>query len=898
MSLLPYRRKRHAEATPEPFGGATGAGGKADAAASTPHPLRFVVQKHAASSLHYDFRLELDGVLKSWAVPKGPSLDPENKHLAIAVEDHPLEYRDFEGVIPEGNYGGGTVMIWDEGTYTDLLERPYSEAVEVMRQGLIDGHLVFKLHGKKLNGEFALIKLHNGAKDNAWLLIKARKDDFVTTKDVTKKDRSVKTGRTMGQIAAGAPIKQLLDADLTGAPRVASGSARGPVEPMLATTTEAPPTGDNWQYEIKWDGFRLQAEVNASGVKLWSRNGQDYTARFAPVAEELAALAVPALIDGEVVVVDASGRSSFQALQNYLRGGLPADAAGGDGSPAEPAGDGRLVYYAFDLLRLDGRDLTGLPLSRRFDLLERALPPGQHLKTSGHIVGDGLKLLAAAAKQNLEGLMIKRADSAYQPGRRSGDWLKLKTHHRQEMIIIGWTDPGGSRQNLGSLALGFYDARRRLTYAGHVGSGFNDQDLAELAKLLAPLAVEICPVNPTPKGESLTHWVKPELVCEVQFTEWTVDNQLRHPVFVGLRSDKPAAKVVREEPAATAVKPTADPAPTAGSKSSPAAAHHTAAPGHTAVPNIVLRLNGHEVTVTHPTKIYWPEKDPAQGATKLDLIKYYQSVAPTLLPYLKDRPESLNRHPHGILGEHFYQKNLVDHPSWAKTTDLHSDEAERIVHYLLCQDEATLAYMNNLGCIEINPWSSRVGHLDNPDYCVIDLDPEGIGFDAVIKVAQTVHAVLTELGIPGYPKTTGATGIHIFIPMGVKYTYDQVRDFAHLLVQLVHDRLPELTSLERHPEKRQGKVYLDYLQNSRGQTLACAYSVRPQPGATVSAPLAWSEVKAGLTPQMFTIRDMAARLKLDAKLWQPVLGAGIKMPEIIAKLEKYPNNQKEPQRES
>lgn len=816
MPLSDYHAKRDFNQTPEPTGG-QGSG-----------PLRFVVQKHDASHLHYDFRLEMGGILKSWAVPKGPSLNPGDKRLAMMTEDHPYDYRTFEGVIPKGNYGAGSVIIWDEGTYEPLawdektgrtLELSREEQDRHAKQAVHAGHLTFILHGEKLNGEFALIRMHHADEDNAWLLVKADKDRFVTDTDITRQAESVVTGRTVEEVAAGAPETKLA-VDLHGTPLV---SLPKDLSPMLATLSEQPFDDPDWLYEIKWDGYRILAHIAPDGIRLMSRNGQDYTKRFKAAADELHGLRLPAVIDGEMCVVDENGKPSFQALQNFMRTGR----------------GGHLMYYAFDLLYLDGHDLTHLALSDRKDLLRRALPQGSHLKYSDHVAGQGMALLESVRTQGLEGLIAKRADSPYQPGKRSHDWLKLKTHRRQEAVIIGFTKGRGGRQHFGALVLGVYDKSGRLVYAGHTGSGFGDDQLAAIGQRLHQLETPDSPIQPAPKTNEPATWVKPELVAEIEFTEWTEDGSMRHPIFMGLRDDKPATAVTKEE---VMTEPT--------------------------------------VQITHPDKVYFPD----DGITKQQVVDYYRSAATVMLPYLKDRPESLNRFPNGIGGESFYHKDLEDHPTWAKTVTVHSESAGKDIHYLLCNDEPTLIYMANLGCIDVNPWNSRTAHLDKPDWCVIDLDPEAVDFEAVVQTSQTVHEVLDGLDVPSYPKTSGATGIHIYIPMGARYGYEQVKLFAQLVAQLVHDKLPDLTSLERSPAKRQGKVYLDYLQNRHGQTLAAAYSVRPKPGATVSMPLAWDEVTRKLTPRQFTIFNAHERFGRDAELWRPVMGEGIDLPAVLGRI--------------
>ncbi|HVQ44917.1 MAG TPA: DNA ligase D [Candidatus Saccharimonadia bacterium] len=821
MPLKDYHAKRKFDQTPEPTGG-SGEG-----------PLRFVVQKHHATALHYDFRLEMGGVLKSWAVPKGPSLNPQDKRLAMMTEDHPYDYRTFEGVIPEGNYGAGPVIVWDEGTYEPLFATGDRDADDKLaRAGVHKEHLTFILHGQKLNGEFALIKMHGNADENAWLIVKAHKDKFVSASDITAQNRSVVTNRTIEETAAGKPITKLHLGELTTAPKAPLPNT---FEPMLATLAEHPFDDPAWIYEIKWDGYRIMAELGAGGVTLHTRGGQDYTQRFKIIADELHHLRVPALIDGEITVVDPDGRSSFQALQNYLR-----------------TGQGRLLYYAFDLLHLAGHDLTNLPLASRKALLRRILPPGPHLRYSDHIAEQGTAMLAHIKEQGMEGIIAKRADSLYRFGHRSRDWLKLKTKHRQEAVIVGYTAPRAGRHHFGALVLGIYD-HQRLVYAGHTGSGFTDASLQSLHEQLQPLVTTQCPIDPAPQTNEPATWVRPKLVAEVEFTEWTEDGSMRHPIFGGLREDKPAAEVHREQ----------------AINEEPTVTNET-----------TLKLNGHTVPITHRDKLYWPE----DGITKGQLIEYYRAIAPTILPYLTDRPESLNRFPHGIHGDSFYQKDLEDHPAWAKTTLIHSESANKDINYLLCQNEATLIYMANLGCIDLNPWNSRLKHLDNPDWCVIDLDPEDIGFEAVIETARAVKSVLDKAKIPCYPKTSGATGIHIYIPMGAKYPYEQVKDFAHIIARLVNAQVPKLTSVERNPAKRQHKVYLDYLQNRHGQTLAAPYSVRPRPGAPVSTPLRWDEVKPGLQPTDHTIHTTTKRLEAVGDLWAPVLGPGIDLAAALGRL--------------
>jgi bifunctional non-homologous end joining protein LigD len=819
MALGDYQSKRNFHQTPEPKGQTKPSAG----------PLQFVVQKHVASHLHYDFRLEIDGVLKSWAIPKGPSLDPEDKRLAMMTEDHPMDYRTFEGIIPKGNYGAGTVMVWDEGNYTERTTADPIQSQQNLRHGLHAGHITFILNGQKLKGEFALIKLKN-AEDKAWLLVK-KDDQYATKTDILKRDRSVLSRRTMNQIAKDPAVWQSnhsLETELTGAPKAALPTR---IKPMLATLVEQPFDDDDWVFEVKWDGYRMIALAESGQVKLQSRGGQDYSEVFQPITDQIATLGHRAVLDGEIVVVDAEGRSHFQDLQNYQR-----------------TKEGNLQYFVFDLLYLDGHDLKSLSLLKRKELLKDLLDEldssHQLINYSDHLEGLGRDFFALAKAKGLEGIVAKRKLSPYQEGRRGADWLKIKAAREQEVVIAGWTEPRGSRKHIGALILGLYDGDE-LRYIGHTAGRLGEQDLADLHQVLKKLEVPKAPFATIPQTNAPAHWVRPKLVAQVAFSEWTQEGHMRQPIFLGLRNDKAPGEVKMEAPAKGDM-------------------------------NIKTKAS-----LSNLDKVYWPD----EGFTKGDLIVYYDQIAEVILPYLKDRPESLHRYPHGIKGESFYQKNLEQVPSWAKTLPIESGGEDRTIHYLLANDRDTLLYMANLGCIEINPWHSRLKKLDSPDYCVIDLDPEDISFEAVIQTAQQVHRTLDELGVPSYPKTSGATGMHIYIPLGAKYNYDQSLKFALLVVNLVHQKLPGLTSLERSPAKRQQRVYLDYLQNPRGQTLASVYSVRPRPGATVSAPLKWSEVKKGLTPAKFTIKTMAKRLDKVGDLWSPVLGKGIDIKKIIKQIE-------------
>ncbi|UFS71745.1 DNA ligase D [Geomonas sp. RF6] len=902
--------------------------------------LSFVVQKHAATRLHYDFRLELDGVLKSWAIPKGPSLDPALKRLAMHVEDHPYEYKDFEGTIPKGNYGAGDVIIWDKGSYR-ALNRDGSEGDEdALRKGYEKGDLKFILYGEKLKGEFALVRIKS-ADDNSWLLLK-KKDQFATTEDITRDARSVVTERILedrnrrgtpqrtdakGEKAPApsqtapphasppppAPPKPAPampsppePAPATPAPPEPAAAAPPSVtaglpmprqtKPMLASALKEPFDNPEWLFEIKLDGYRAVAEIENGDVRLYSRNNLSFNTKFSGVVETLRQLPGAAVLDGEVVVLDDRGRPSFQLVQNYER-----------------TGRGNLAYFAFDILYLNGQDLRELPLEERKEILRAFLPELPNVKYTDHVTEQGKTFFDIARQSELEGIIAKRRSSKYYTGRRTKEWLKIKIKQEQEAVICGFTDPRGSRRYFGALVLGVYE-QEELVYIGLCGGGFDEKTLAEVDGQLRPL---IRPSSPFRSSIGLTAtWVEPRLVCEVSFTEWTDEGVMRHPIFIGMRVDRDPATVVREteflnvsealqsaaepEPATVPPPPEAKPAPTAptmqenASEASPPfqgegqGGDGVAPPPAKKIVGVLkgkdrqLEIGGRKLSLSNLDKLFWPD----EGYTKGDVINYYMTVAKFILPHLKDRPESLYRTPEGINKPGFFQKDTGDlPPEWVGTQRIFSNSNDKYINFLLCQDEATLVYMANLGCIEINPWLSRVQSPDNPDFMVIDLDPEDIPFEKVVETALVVREVLDSMGITGYPKTSGATGIHIYIPLAAQYDYDTVTNFARLIATIANSKAPDFTSIVRSPAKRQQRVYLDFLQNRGGQTLAAPYSLRPRPGATVSTPLSWDEVKIGLSPSQFTISSVPARIERLGDLFAGVLGEGIDIAECIRKLE-------------
>jgi bifunctional non-homologous end joining protein LigD len=884
MSLNEYNKKRDFDKTAEPKAGKP-VGGK----------LQFVIQKHDASRLHYDFRLEMGGVLKSWAVPKGPSTDPKTKRLAMMVEDHPFDYKDFEGIIPKGEYGGGTVIVWDEGTYEPIEKIRGKKAQEKhLLHQLHAGSLKIVLHGKKLKGEYALVKTH-GMGENGWLLIK-HKDDYAATTDVTKKDKSVISEKTIEQMEKQSDKvwKNGREEQLEMTSELKTLLKKGKkskipigMKPMLATLVDEPFDDPDWVYEVKWDGYRaLGFSLKNGDVQLLSRNNKQFNEKFYPIFELMQNWKMDIVVDGEILVINKEGVSNFGNLQNW-----------------RSEADGELVYYVFDLIWYEGKDLTGLPLSERQAILAAVLPQDDdRIRLSKVFKAKGTDFFDAAVKMGLEGIIAKKADSTYLKDNRSSDWLKIKVHLRQEVVIAGFTKNEGTSKQFSSLLLGVYE-NEKLIYAGKVGTGFNDKDQKKMMAQFEPLIVNNSPFSEIPDvnkpsrfrrnpPKAKATWLKPELVCEVEFSEVTGDGVFRHPSFQGMRIDKKAKSVVREAAVETkaiveAELPDEEETKPVNKDKHAAAIRPPKSTGRKTLLNPkdetqVRKVNGHELKFTNLSKLYWPE----DKVSKRDMFNYYYQVADYILPYLKDRPMSLNRFPGGIHGQSFYQKDVKGKaPEWADTFPYTTGDGED-KEYLLGNDDAALLWMASLGCIEMNPWFSRSQSPDNPDYCVIDLDPDKNTFDQVIHVAQIVKEVLDKMEVPGYAKTSGSTGMHIYIPLGAKYSYDQSQMFAKIIVNLVHQQVPEFTSLERIVANRKGKMYLDFLQNRPGATIAGPYSLRPKPGATVSMPLDWEEVKPGMTMKDFTIFNALDRLKERGDLFKGVLGKGIDLSKAIENAKK------------
>ena len=839
-ALGTYQGMRDFALTPEPAGAATDASGD---------QLTFVVQKHAARRLHYDFRLELDGTLKSWAVPKGPSLDPQDKRMAVQVEDHPLSYAGFEGTIPPGQYGAGTVIVWDNGSWS-----PVGDA----HQGLREGKLKFELHGSKLQGHWTLVRMRQRDDDAkpAWLLIKEH-DAF----ERPAADYSIVDALPDSVLGKGKP-KQTLKA--TPSPRSAAKKAPAPraadapraalpelLSPQLATLARDIPSGDGWLYEIKFDGYRLLTRIQHGRARCFTRNGHDWSDKLPHLVKACEALDIgDAWLDGEIVVHGSDGTPSFQALQNAF-----------DSRSTSP-----IAYFLFDMPYGDGRDMRQLPLTERRARLQAALAGHDKgpLHFSQHFDADPRQLLESARRSGLEGLIGKRADSVYVTS-RSPAWIKLKTQQRQEFVIGGYTDPKGARTGIGALLLGLHDDTGALRYAGNVGTGFDEKTLAELAALLAPLQVAKSPFADAPAKvgtvqKVVPHWVKPELVAEVSYAQITADHRVRHAVFHGLRSDKPASEITPEvavdaDDAAPSVAKPARHAAAATKRAKLTAATSAQASSAPASPAI---------KITHPERVI----DAASGITKGELVAYYRRVAPLLLPHLQDRPVALLRAPAGIAGATFFQK--------------HADN-KQLPHVVLLDpaldpDHNALLAINSveglvsaaqMNLVELHTWNATARRIAKPDRLVFDLDPgEGVDWPQVQEGTQLLHSFLNDLGLSSFVKTSGGKGLHVVAPLKPQLGWDAVKAFSQAVVQHVSDVLPTRFVAKSGPRNRVGRIFIDYLRNGFGATTACAWSARARPGLGVSVPIAWDELPGLDGSAQWTVAHVDDRMAVGNLPWQ------------------------------
>jgi bifunctional non-homologous end joining protein LigD len=803
--LEAYRAKRSLERTPEPAGVVARDGGGG----------LFVVHQHAARRLHFDLRLEMEGVLRSWAVPKGPSYDTSEKRLAVHVEDHPLEYGDFEGLIPAGNYGAGAVIVWDRGEWA-----PHGDPLE----GLEKGKLLFELRGYKLHGMWTLVKLKKSEKD--WLLIKER-DGWASKDGGELPAESVLSGLTVEELGQGHDRAEAIRQELKrlGAPtRTVDVKSVGL---MLAETADAAFTRKDWIFEPKLDGYRVLVARGGSEPRLLTRNGNDCAAVFPEVVRAIAALPFDRLIlDGEVVALDEKGRPSFQRLQGRARVHRAIDIR-------HAAVRTPVTFYGFDLLAFEDFDLRPLPLTARKAVLRRVLPPLGALRFLEHVEEEGEALYREAERLELEGIVAKKAASPYKAG-RSPVWLKVRSRHTDDFVVVGFTAPKGARGGFGALHLAdFVDGT--LTYAGRAGSGFSDRQLADVRRTLEEHKRADPPCAGPLPAEKGTTWVDPVLVCEVEFSERTDEDLLRQPVFLRFRDDKRPEECVRprEVREDTESRESAGKSPKQGDDE----------------PKFELTNTG---------KVFWPE----EGYTKGDLIDYYRAVSPWLLHYLRNRPLVMTRYPDGIGGKSFFQKDAPGFtPDWIRTERMWSEDTQREIDYFVCDDEASLLYVVNLGTIPLHLWASHVPTLEQPDWCVLDLDPKGAPFEHVVEVAHAAKELCDRIGLPVLVKSTGSSGLHLLIPLGRQCTHEQSRSLGELLARCIVGRLPEIATIVRQVSQREGRVYVDYLQNGSGKLIVAPFSVRALAGAPVSVPLTWREVNRKLDIRKHTIRTVPERMR-------------------------------------
>ena len=855
MGLSQYHAKRDFKKTPEPQGRVAARKGKARS---------YLIQKHAASHLHYDLRLELNGVLLSWAVPKGPSLDPADKRLAMQVEDHPLDYGEFEGTIPKGQYGGGTVMLWDRGTWTPVGEPEASYK---------KGHLKFDLDGEKLQGRWALIKTHGskyGGKSEAWLLVKdvdesARRG--IDARIVDSAPDSVASGRGLEAIARDSEndwySNRSANANVrSGAMRKSTSPAKAPkkrskgtlagiegakpaaipakVSPTLCSIVAVPPKGDAWLHEVKYDGYRLVCRLDAGKVRIYSRSGKEWTDRFSSTAAAIAKLkAKSAWLDGEMCAVDAKGRSSFQALQNALSG--PETS--------------HLVFFAFDLLHLDGYDLREARLVERkrvlANLLERS---GGPIRYSPEVRGSGTDMFKQACALGLEGIVSKRADSPYASGLRTRNWVKLKCVQRQEMVIGGFTDPQGRRAGFGALLLGVYDEAGELRYAGKVGTGFDDAALVAMRNRLAKLEQDAPAfVNP-PRGFEArgAHWVEPKLVAEVKFTEWSDAGSLRHPSFVGLREDKKASEVIREKAAS-------------GGAAAPATKERTAVKKTRPVAVVSSADTVAGVKLSNAGKQMFPEA----GLTKLSLARYYESIADWILPQIEGRPLSLYRCPDGWGRQCFYQKH-ADKSVHASVDRVKVPEGDGTAMYLSASSLPALVALVQWGVIELHPWGSRMPDPTRPDRLIFDFDPaDDVPWARVVEAVKMLKTLLGEMGLPAFLKTTGGKGLHVVVPIKRTLTWERAKAFTKAVADLMARTFPDRFVATLAKSRREGRIFIDYLRNAEGSTAIAAYGIRARKNAPVSTPITWKELAKEVRYDYFNVKNVPSRLaRLRKDPWE------------------------------
>ena len=852
-ALRDYKKKRDFGSTTEPKGSRHGI---------EKGPI-FVVQRHAARRLHFDFRLQVGGTLASWAVPKGPPEEIGEKRLAIHVEDHPIEYAKFQGDIPAGNYGAGHVDLWDAGTFQ--VEGPRSAAEQIEK-----GEIQFRLMGKRLNGMFVLVKMPRSSRGNEWLFIRRSGSSSAEEPESQNRSRNRATDRARGPV--------LDPKNLDGAKRSDMPTEISVALAQLSGKVFASP---DWLFEIKWDGERALAFLQAGEVEFRSRSGRNITPEYPELKSLVKQLnARKAIVDGEIVALDREGRSDFTKIQARF---------GVSNPPAALQQKNPVTYYIFDLLYCDGFDLRNSPLEKRKELLQKLLRPCDKIRYSDHVIEQGIELFQIAKERRLEGIIAKRRDSPYL-GKRTSSWLKFKIVHDLDVVIGGWTEPRKSRDYFGALLMGAY-VGKALKYIGSVGTGFDRAMLEGTRKALDKLSVAQSPFDTTPRLREITHWIKPELVARVKYGQWTRDKKLRQPVFLGFQEDRSARDCrVGADVAQTENSP-ATPAnvPQPGvHKAQPVSERPTTAKqlqqelSDGSAETLNVELEGKKLSLTHLNKIYFQRPN----LRKRDVLLYYLRIAPNLLPFLKDRPMVLKRYPNGIEEEFFFQKEAPQtRPDWVQTIDVFSKERGARIPYLLANDLATLLYITNLGCIDHNPWSSRCDDEEHPDYLFFDLDPtEGASFADVLRVARAIHDQLQALQIHSFLKTSGASGFHIYVPIERKYTYEEVRLFAGGIGQRAQAELPEIVTFERAVSKRRkGTVLVDAVQNAKGKPLAAPYSLRPFAGAPVSTPVTAAEIKRALEPEELNISTIFKRLNRQGDLWKEFWASAQTLERAVAK---------------
>lgn len=863
--LSEYRAKRSGDRTNEPFGARVPALDDVDGVGQ---PRLFVVQKHAARRLHWDVRLEIGGVLRSWAVPRGPSFDPAVKRLAVETEDHPIEYVDFEGIIPEGNYGAGAMIVWDRGVWVPL---------EPVAAGYDKGKLLFELRGHKLAGVWTLVRTKGtggskAATGKEWLLIK--KPDHAAHRNAPD-EASVLSGLTIEQLREGSTLAAELRQRAESFGAIEGVVDARTVKLMHAETMPEAFDREGWLFELKYDGYRLVAARLDDSARLRYRSTADATAAFPEIARAIKALPFPGVIlDGEVCVLDADARPNFQRLQKRAQLLRERDIE-------RAMREHPVTYYAFDLLALDGLDLRKLPLHQRKALLKEMIPPSGAVRWADHIPDRGAALFAEVERLGVEGIVGKKADSTYH-GRRSTEWIRVRTEHTDDLVVVGFTRPEGSRVGLGALHVAaFIDGT--LTSLGRVGTGFSHDDLQTLRTTLDAMAIDspACPLAMPSRHDVV---VAPTMVVEVRYKHRTDEGFLRHPVFLRVRHDKPAHECVLDsdgdlgapaaEPEAAPVEPES-PAAAAPSVAAPAQPPQTI-DGMPPLPPLRRKI-----VISNPDKPFWP----ADGYNKIDLIEFYQRISPWLLPYLVDRPLVMTRYPDGIDGKNFFQKNAPPFiPEWLRTQTMWSEHAQREIEYFVCNEVDSLVYLANLATIPLHVWGSRIGDLQHPDWCILDLDPKTAPFAHVVQIALHIRELTEAIGIPAFIKTSGSTGLHVVMPLDRQCTFEQCRMFAEILARVVADDLPKIATVERSMKARRGRVYLDFGQNGHGRLLVSPFSVRPRPGAPVSTPLTWDEVTPDLDHQGLTIATVPRRLA--AATSDPFAGVMGKAPDLQAVLAK------------